>query len=88
MISCIKMGSFTWNTFLFPGHFSVQALSCSLLFHPSHFLCKGEINYWKVEGKLFIFSQCKRINFLPFKYIEVSCTKSHMNAFLSKYLVD
>ena len=58
----LKVGSFTWNSFLFPGHFSVQAfflteigpvpwnrvnklLSCSLLFHPSHFLCKREINY-------------------------------------------
>ena len=57
-----KVGSFTWNSFLFPGHFSVQAFflteigpvpwnrvnklfSCSLLFHPSHFLCKREINY-------------------------------------------
>ena len=57
-----KVGYFTWNSFLFPGHFSVQAfflteigpvpwnrvnelLSCSLLFHPFHFLCKREINY-------------------------------------------
>ena len=27
------------------------------------------------------FSECKRINFLPFKHIEFSHTKGHMNAF-------
>ena len=24
-VACPEVGSFTWNSFLFPGHFSVQA---------------------------------------------------------------